>query len=86
MEVSQVNWVLLNVPLCVMFFLAFTAIPFWMVIKHPDQNPVRTEAAGQSTAACVPVMTAASLAELPRDLAVAQDRRELVGASAGVRG
>ena len=80
------NWILLNIPLAVVFFLAVAGIPFWMVIRYPDQNPVRTETAGRSTAACAPAVAAASLAELPRDLAVIHDRRELVGVAAGVRG
>ena len=73
------NWILLNIPLGVAFFLAITGIPLWMVIKHPDRGPARGQAMGQA-------VTAARMTERPGDLAVTRDRRELVGASAVGRG
>lgn len=33
------NWIWMNIPLCALFFLAWTLIPLWMVIKHPDAGP-----------------------------------------------
>ncbi len=33
------NWFWLNIPLALLFFLAWTLIPLWMVIKHPDTGP-----------------------------------------------
>ena len=30
------NWFWMNIPLDAAFFLAWTLIPLWMVIKHPD--------------------------------------------------
>jgi hypothetical protein len=34
-----VAWVWLNIPLAVLFFLAWTLIPLWIVFKHPDTGP-----------------------------------------------
>jgi hypothetical protein len=68
------NWILLNIPLGVLFFVAITGIPLWMVIKHPDRGPGRDHATGQAATA--------RMTEHPGDLAVTPDRRELVGASA----
>lgn len=33
------TWFWLNIPLATLFFLAWTLIPLWMVIKHPDTGP-----------------------------------------------
>ncbi len=33
------NWLWLNIPLMAVFFLARTAIPLWLVRKHPDTGP-----------------------------------------------
>ena len=30
------SWFWLNIPLAALFFLAATAIPLWLVIRHPD--------------------------------------------------
>jgi hypothetical protein len=40
-------WFLLNIPPAVAFFLAITGIPAWLVIRHPDQGPAGTRAAGR---------------------------------------
>ena len=33
------TWFWLNIPLAVLFFLAWTLIPLWMVLRHPDAGP-----------------------------------------------
>jgi hypothetical protein len=33
-----------NFPLALLFLLAWTAIPLWLVIKHPDTPPDHSEA------------------------------------------
>lgn len=33
------TWFWMNVPLAILFFLAWTLIPLWMVFKHPDTGP-----------------------------------------------
>lgn len=33
------TWFWLNIPLAALFFLAWTLIPLWMVVKHPDTGP-----------------------------------------------
>lgn len=38
-EETSVTWLWVDVPLCVLFFLAVSGIPLWMVIKHPDTGP-----------------------------------------------
>jgi hypothetical protein len=52
------NWFWLNIPLATMFFLAWTLIPLWMVIKYPDQGPPvpgpDRRAAGRTAAAADP--------------------------------
>ena len=32
------SWFWLNVPLAVLFFAAWTGIPLWMVLSHPDRR------------------------------------------------
>jgi hypothetical protein len=39
---TPLAWV--NFPLALMFILAWTGIPLWMVIKHPDTTPDFSEA------------------------------------------
>jgi Flp pilus assembly protein TadB len=34
----HVNWLWLNVLLMTAFFVAATAIPLWLVFKHPDRR------------------------------------------------
>jgi len=33
------TWMLLNIPLMVLFLALWTAIPLWLVRKHPDTKP-----------------------------------------------
>jgi len=33
------TWFLLNMPLAVLFILAWTLIPLWLVSRHPDTPP-----------------------------------------------
>jgi hypothetical protein len=34
------TWFWLNIPLMVLAFAAIAGIPYWLVLKHPDHNPV----------------------------------------------
>jgi hypothetical protein len=34
-----VSWFWLNIPLATLFFLAWTLIPLWLVLKHPEPGP-----------------------------------------------
>ena len=33
------SWFWLNIPLATLFFLAWTLIPLWLVLKHPEPGP-----------------------------------------------
>jgi len=33
------TWLWIDIPLCVLFFLAVSGIPMWMAFKHPDTGP-----------------------------------------------
>ena len=33
------TWFWMNIPLAALFFLAWTLIPLWMVIRHPNAGP-----------------------------------------------
>ena len=33
------TWLLLNVPLAVLFFALWVGVPMWLVLKHPDRGP-----------------------------------------------
>lgn len=33
------TWFWLNVPLATLFFAAWSGIPMWMVLRHPDRHP-----------------------------------------------
>ena len=57
------NWFWLNIPLAALFFLAWTVIPLWMVIKHPDTGPPSPGPAR------VPAGAASEPATPPRELA-----------------
>ena len=70
------NWFWLNIPLDAVFFLAITAIPLWVVIRHPDYRPAAADATGKA-----PAMQAGT--DWPGVPAETCDRRELVGASDG---
>lgn len=37
------TWFWLSIPLATLFFLTWTLIPLWLVLKHPDAGPdIRT--------------------------------------------
>jgi len=38
------TWLLLNVPLIVLFFALWVGVPMWLVLKHPDTGPALTAA------------------------------------------
>jgi hypothetical protein len=38
------TWLLLNVPLAVLFFALWVGVPMWLVLKHPDTGPAPAEA------------------------------------------
>jgi hypothetical protein len=33
------TWMLLNIPLAVLFFALWAGIPMWLVLKRPDEKP-----------------------------------------------
>jgi len=33
------TWLLLNIPLMILFLALWTGIPLWLVRKHPDTKP-----------------------------------------------
>ena len=33
------TWLLLNIPLMILFLALWTGIPLWLVRKHPDTGP-----------------------------------------------
>jgi hypothetical protein len=39
------TWLLLNIPLMVLFFALWVGIPVWLVRKHPDTKPAVAAAA-----------------------------------------
>ena len=38
------SWLLLNIPLMVLFFALWVGIPLWLVRRHPDTAPARAVA------------------------------------------
>jgi hypothetical protein len=45
-EEFMMTWLLLNIPLMVLFFALWTGIPLWLVRKHPDTKPTLAAAPG----------------------------------------
>jgi hypothetical protein len=43
------SWFWLNIPLAILFFLAWTLIPLWLVLRHPEPGP-RTLTGAQAPA------------------------------------
>jgi len=43
------TWLLMNIPLMVLFFALWAGIPVWLVLKHPDTEPVRAAAPAVKT-------------------------------------
>jgi hypothetical protein len=35
------TWLLLNIPLMVLFFALWVGIPLWLVRRHPDTGPAQ---------------------------------------------
>jgi hypothetical protein len=33
------NWLWMNIPLMAVFFAAWTGIPLWLSLRHPDTGP-----------------------------------------------
>jgi hypothetical protein len=56
-------WFWLNIPLAAAFVAAWTGIPLWLVLRHPDADPraagPRAAAAGPRAAAAGPRAAAA---------------------------
>lgn len=80
------NWLWLNVPFDVVFFLAMAGVSLWVVIRHPDYQPAATDATGKRARAQEGIVTVAATTGQRTVPAEIRDRRELVGASAGDRG
>jgi hypothetical protein len=38
------TWLLLNIPLMVLFFALWAGIPLWLVRRHPDTGPTQAAA------------------------------------------
>jgi hypothetical protein len=38
-EEPTMTWLLLNIPLMILFFALCVGIPLWLVRKHPDTRP-----------------------------------------------
>jgi hypothetical protein len=45
-EEPAMTWILLNIPLMVLFFALWVGIPLWLVRKHPDTKPALAAAPG----------------------------------------
>jgi hypothetical protein len=45
-EEPTMTWILLNIPLMVLFFALWAGIPLWLVRKHPDTKPTLAAAPG----------------------------------------
>ena len=80
------TWFWLNIPLGALFVLAISGIPLWMVIRHPDDHPAGTDAAGRSATGRAGSVLAAGMTQRSGDPAETRHRRELARASAGDRG
>ena len=35
----MMTWLLLNIPLMILFFALWTGIPLWLVLRRPDRAP-----------------------------------------------
>jgi hypothetical protein len=44
------GWFWLNIPLGIVIALAVSGIPLWLVLKHPDERPRISVAAGDTPA------------------------------------
>ena len=43
------TWLLLNIPLMVLFFARWVGIPVWLVRRHPDRKPTLAAAPAVKT-------------------------------------
>jgi hypothetical protein len=43
------TWLLLNIPLMVLFFALWVGIPVWLVRRHPDRKPTLAAAPAVKT-------------------------------------
>jgi hypothetical protein len=61
LEVQQMSWFWLNMPLAAAFFLATAGIPLWMVLRHPGSRAANASAVTvQAPVATMPVLVGAS--------------------------
>jgi hypothetical protein len=42
----MMTWLLLNIPLAILFFALWVGIPLWLVYRHPDTKPAQVGAPG----------------------------------------
>jgi hypothetical protein len=40
------TWMLVNIPLMVLFFALWAGIPMWLVLRRPDRKPATAAAPG----------------------------------------
>jgi hypothetical protein len=45
------TWLLMNVPLMILFFALWVGVPLWLVLKHPDTKPTLAAASAVRTLA-----------------------------------
>jgi hypothetical protein len=50
-EELAMTWLMINIPLMVLFFALWVGIPTWLVLKRPDTNP---EAAATAAVSYLP--------------------------------
>jgi hypothetical protein len=43
------TWLLLNIPLMVLFFALWVGVPVWLVLKRPDRKPALAAAPAVQT-------------------------------------
>jgi hypothetical protein len=43
------TWLLLNIPLMVLFFALWVGVPVWLVRRHPDRKPALAAAPAVKT-------------------------------------
>ena len=48
-EEFTMTWLLLNIPLMVLFVALWVGIPTWLVLKHPDARPAPATAPAVAT-------------------------------------
>jgi hypothetical protein len=53
------TWMLMNIPLAVVFVALWVGVPLWLVLKHPDEDP-KPATTPAATPAATPVATLAA--------------------------